>query len=66
MDVSCISGPWLFNTETGKLHLKKYVLKVDQNRLMDPRALEWILPLEKIDPLKNDLKQLNKPIAVDS
>ena len=44
---------------------KKYVLKVEQYRLMEPRALDQILPLEKIDPLKNGLKQL-KTISVDS
>ena len=31
---------------------------------MDPRALDWIIPLlEKIDPLKNDLKQIKNDFS---
>ena len=48
------------NRETGNYIYQKYVLKVDQYRLMVPRALNWILLLEKTDPLKKYLKQIKK------
>ena len=49
--VACHVGCQM-SLQQGNLIQKKYVLKVDQYRLMKPRALDQILPLEKIDPLK--------------
>ena len=50
--------------EMHEIEWQKYVLKVDQYRLMDPRALDWILPLEKNRSLKKLFKTTNKTISV--